>query len=367
MARRLDIAILGQSLRSASGSGHATIWRGLVRALLRRGHRVRFHERDRPAYAENRDLPDELAACLRVYGSVEALRATRGRDIADADVVILGSCVPEGAQVANWLIEEARGIVAFYDLDTPVTLAKLCDGTCDYVRTDQVGRFDLYLSVAGGPLLERLQRQYGARARPLYGSVDAERFAPLEAAGGYDLGYLGSCDADRQRLLRWYMLGVAAAWPEGRFAIAGSRYPAGIAWPGNVTRIEHLPSARHRAFYAAQRFTLHLTPADTAGCAPSVRLFEAAACGVPVISNAWPGIETLFAPGEEILLAQEPGQVLDWLQRMPDSARRQIGAAARRRVLDAHTAAHRAETLEGYLEGAAAHVRAAPVERERVS
>lgn len=369
MPAALDVAILGLSLRSAWGNGHATTFRALVRALLRRGHRVRFYERDRPWYAANQDLPDDLTSCLAVYDDVESLRAVHGRDIAAADVAILGSFVPDGADVGEWLLGGARGVTAFYDIDTPVTLAKLRAGDCGYLRGDQIGRFDLYLSFTGGPTLDLLRRRYGARAEALYCAVDPERYAPSDASPDYDLGYLGTYSPDRQRLLHWYLLEAAKAWPQGRFVVAGPQYPPGIRWPDNVARIEHLPPANHRAFYASQRFTLNLTRADmtAAGWSPSVRLFEAAACGVPVISDVWPGIDAFFEPGKEILLAHEPGQVLDWLRRMPESGRRQMGGAARRRVLAEHTADHRVRTLEGYVDRARGRRRAIPAEREPVS
>lgn len=369
MAGALDVVILGLSLRSAWGNGHATTFRALVRSMLRRGHRVRFYERDCPRYAENQDLPEDLAACLTVYDSIESLRALHCREIAGADVAILGSFVPEGTEVGDWLLNAALGVTAFYDIDTPVTLAKLHAGDCDYLRADQIGRFDLYLSFTGGPTLDLLRRRHGARAEPLYCGVDPGCYAPCDATPEYDLGYLGTYSPDRQRLLHWYLLEAAKAWPQGRFVVAGPQYPREIRWPDNVTRIEHLPPARHRAFYASQRFTLNLTRADmtAAGWSPGVRLFEAAACGVPVISDAWPGIDAFFAPGKEILVAHEPGQVLDWLRRMPESGRRQIGTAARRRALAEHTADHRVRTLEGYIDDVIAGRNAAPVEQENVS
>lgn len=354
MQGALDFAFLGLSLRSAWGNGHATTYRALLRALLRRGHRVRFYERERSWYADNQDLPDDLAPCLRLYEDLESLRDRYGPEIVAADVAVLGSFVPEGAHVADWLLRAVHGITAFYDIDTPVTLAKLREDGCDYLRADQIADFRLYLSFTGGPFLESLRCRYGARAEPLYCAVDAQQYAPSRKQHEYDLGYLGTYSADRQPLLRGYLLELAEAWPGGRFAVAGPQYPESIDWPCNVARIEHLEPARHRAFYTSQRFTLNLTRADmvAAGWSPSVRLFEAAACGVPIISDVWPGIEAFFAPGEEILLAREPLQVLDWLRNVPEARRLALGAAARRRVLAEHTADHRARTLERYIDRA---------------
>jgi spore maturation protein CgeB len=350
----LDFAFLGLSLRSAWGNGHAATYRALIRALRARGHRVRFYERDRSWYADNQDLPRDLASCLVLYDDPESLRDEHGDDITAADVVVLGSFVPEGARIADWLLRTAHGVTAFYDIDTPVTMAKLREGGCDYLRADQIAEFGVYLSFTGGPFLDRLRRHYGARAVALYCAVDAERYAPSRTPAQYDLGYLGTYSDDRQPLLQRNLLDVAAQWPGGRFAVAGPQYPESIDWPVNVTRIEHLAPARHRAFYNAQRFTLNLTRADmvAAGWSPSVRLFEAAACGVPIISDAWPGIEAFFAPDDEILLAHEPAQVLAWLRDTPETRRRALGAAARRRVLAEHTAEHRAETLERCIERA---------------
>jgi spore maturation protein CgeB len=267
---------------------------------------------------------------------------------------VLGSFVPDGTRIADWLLRTAHGVTAFYDIDTPVTMAKLREGGCDYLRADQIAEFGVYLSFTGGPFLDRLRRRYGARAVALYCAVDAERYAPSRTPAQYDLGYLGTYSDDRQPLLQRNLLDVAAQWPGGRFAVAGPQYPESIDWPVNVTRIEHLAPARHRAFYNAQRFTLNLTRADmvAAGWSPSVRLFEAAACGVPIISDAWPGIEAFFAPDDEILLAHEPAQVLAWLRDTPETRRRALGAAARRRVLAEHTAGHRAEALERCIEHA---------------
>jgi spore maturation protein CgeB len=352
MSRALDFAFLGLSLRSAWGNGHATTYRALLRALRKRGHHVRFYERSQAWYADNEDLPDDLASCLTVYGDLAPLQAEHGADIAAADVAVLGSYVPEGARVAEWLLSRAHGVTAFYDIDTPITVANLREGRCDYLRADQVGRFDLYLSFTGGPLLDTLRRDYGADAEPLYCAVDPAAYAPASSPPRYDLGYLGTYSADRQRALARYLLDVASAWPAGRFAVAGAQYPQDIDWPANVARAEHLPPAQHRDFYTAQRFTLNLTRADmvAAGFSPSVRLFEAAACGVPVISDAWCGLDTFFEPGREILIANDDAEVSNWLRHMPEARRKAIGRAARQRVLAEHTAAHRARTLENYIE-----------------
>ncbi|HJU26113.1 MAG TPA: glycosyltransferase [Rhodanobacteraceae bacterium] len=366
MTSALEIVILGLSMRSSWGNGHATTYRALTRALRKRGHQVRFLERDVQWYADNEDAPGDLEACIELYGSVEQLRDERANDIAQADLVVVGSYVPDGIEIGEWVQRSARGTVAFYDIDTPVTLAKLEAGRCDYLHPRLIAGYDLYLSFTGGPVLDTLRVRYGAHAVPFYCAVDPERYAPTPMPPRYDLGYMGTYSADRQPALESLLIGPARDWPAGRFIVAGPQYPRGIEWPDNVHRVEHLGPDEHPEFYNAQRFTLNVTRADmvAAGWSPSVRLFEAAACGTPIISDAWPGLDTLFEPGREILIAREARQVLYWLRDMPSKRRRAIGAAARARVLAGHTAAHRAQALERYLDRVARRSTAARSRRQ---
>ena len=333
------------------GNGHATTYRGLVRELVGRGHRVRFLERDVRWYASHRDLPEPPYGETALYGGLDELRSRFTRAVAEADLVIVGSYVPEGVAVGEWVIETATGVTAFYDIDTPVTLAKLARGDYEYLHPSLIPRYDVYLSFNGGPTLQRLEDVHGSpRARPLYCAADPALYHPDGRPPDYDLGYLGTYSDDRQPPLERLGLEPARRWPEGRFVVAGPQYPTSIAWPPNVERTEHVPPERHRAFYNRQRFTLNITRADmvAAGYAPSVRLFEAAACATPIISDAWEGLETFFTPGEEVLISRSPEDTLRYLREMPEEERRAVGERARARVLKEHTAAHRAETLEGY-------------------
>ncbi|HVL39168.1 MAG TPA: glycosyltransferase, partial [Fimbriimonadaceae bacterium] len=306
MPDRLRIVILGLSITSSWGNGHATTYRGLVRELTRRGHDVLFLERDVPWYAAQRDLPTPPYGRLQLYDSIDELESSWARDVRDADFVLVGSYVPEGVQVGKWVLETADGATGFYDIDTPVTLAKLAVGDHEYLSPDLIPRYDVYFSFSGGPTLEVLQRELGSPwARPLYCSFDPEAYFPEPREPQWDLGYMGTYSDDRQPPLERLMLDAARLTPSARFVVAGPQYPATIQWPSNVERIEHLPPAEHRAFYNRQRFTLNITRADMirAGYSPSVRLFEAAACGVPIISDYWPGLESFFRLGEEILVS----------------------------------------------------------------
>jgi spore maturation protein CgeB len=337
----VNVVVLGLSITSSWGNGHATNYRALLDALANRGHNVLFLERDVPWYASSRDFE---AAYVSLYRSLDELRERHECDVREADLVIVGSFVPEGVAVGEWALDTACGPVAFWDIDTPVTAAKLAAGDHEYLSPELVSRYDVYLSFTGGPLLERLGAR---RARPFYCMVDPDRYRPGEIERRYSLGYLGTYSADRDEPFERLLLGVARRLPELRFAVGGPQYPDTIEWPANVERAEHVPPAAHPRFYASQRLTLNVTRAAMveAGWSPSVRLFEAAACGVPIMSDSWPGLDRFFVPGEELLVADSTEAAVE-LVRMPDDELEQIAAAARRRVLAEHTADRRAEQLE---------------------
>jgi spore maturation protein CgeB len=292
-----------------------------------------------------------------MYESVIQLERSFAGAVRDADLVVIGSFVPEGVEVAGWVLDQARGAVAFYDIDTPVTIHKLRRRDTEYLSPDLVERFDLYLSFTAGPALAVLHEEFGAR-RPeaFYCFVDPELYAPVGAPLEFALNYLGTYSAGRQPTMDELLLAPARRRPGERFAVAGPMYPPDFEWPSNVERIEHLAPAEHPRFYSATRFTLNVTRPEMRelGYSPSVRLFEAGACGTAIISDVWPGLDTVFVPGEEILLAGACGDVLRLLDELTEEERAQIGAAARRRVLAEHTADRRVEQLHELLSGAVA-------------
>jgi spore maturation protein CgeB len=352
MTETLNIVMLGLSITSSWGNGHATTYRALARALHHRGHRVLFLERDQPWYAQNRDLPNPGYATVRLYGSLEELADLYTDEVARADLALVGSYVPEGAEVGRWMIETARGVRAFYDIDTPITLNRLATGCHDYLHPSLIPEFDLYLSFTGGPLLDIIHRFYhAARVEPLYCSVDPELYFPEEGEMEFDLGYMGTYSEDRQPTLDELLIEPARRWPTGRFTVVGPQFPNTLGWPQNVRHLQHLSPDGHRRFYTGQRFTLNVTRREMirAGWSPSVRLFEAAACGTPIISDDWRGLNDFFKIGDEILVARTAADVLRYLSKMPEATRRRIGENARARVLAAHTSAHRALELEHYV------------------
>ena len=353
----MKIVFLGLSITSSWGNGHATNYRALVTALTTRGHDVLFLERDVPWYAARRDLPRPPRGRTELYSSVEQLRARFAADVGAADLVVVGSYVPEGTAVADWALAGADGAVAFWDIDTPVTVEKLEAGDEEYLSRDLVPRFDLYLSFTGGPLLERLEHEFGARrARAFYCMADAATYRPTEAEERWLLGYLGTYSDDRQPAVESLLLDPARRLPETRFVAAGPQYPPDVAWPPNVERIEHLSPGEHAAFYTAQRFTLNVTRGAMvrAGWSPSVRLFEAAACGTPVLSDRWDGLDRFFVPGKEIVIVDSADDVQAALHDLSPADARAIGAAARTRVLAEHTPERRAAELEAHARELAA-------------
>ena len=351
----MNISVLGLSLSSSWGNGHATTYRALLRALAARGHRITFYEREQPWYAAARDLAEPDFCRLVLYDSLVELDEYLA-EIAGSDATLLGSFVPEGPAVAERLLSAGGRLLAFYDIDTPVTLARLAAGDSEYLRADLVPAFDLYLSFSGGKALSVLKRRYGARrALAFYCSVDPARYRPLDLPKRWDLGYLGTYSDDRQPALERLLLEPARRLPDCRFVVAGAQYPADIAWPANVTRLEHVPPADHAEFYSSCRFALNVTRKDMIrlGHSPSVRLFEAAACATPTISDRWPGLDDTFAIGRELLTADTAEEVVALLTSTDREGARAIGRAALARVLRDHQAMRRAEELEQALEAAA--------------
>ncbi len=274
-----------------------------------------------------------------------------GALVAKADLVILGSYVPDGIAIADWMTARARGVTAFYDIDTPVTLAGLEGGKVSYLSARLIPRFDLYLSFTGGPLLKLIEDAYGSpRARVLHCAAEMQPAMHGSGEPRWALGYLGTYSRDREAGLKKLLIRPARQLTKEHFVVAGPQYPSTVSWPTNVARIEHLPPGRHAEFYGQQRFTLNVTRADmvAAGYSPSVRLFEAAAAGVPIISDNWAGLDTFFLPGSEILTAESTEQVVQILTELPEQRRRDIAAAASARILSSHTPQHRARQLEDY-------------------
>lgn len=367
MQSPLNIVFIGLSITCAWGNCHASIYRNLVKGLQRCGHNILFLEWDAPWYRQHRDLPSPAYCEVGIYDSLDALKSAFGKEICNADAVVIGSYTYEGIQIGRWVLENAAGLTVFYDIDTPITLARLHGGGCGYLSADLIPRYDLYLSAIGGPVLKRFEAAYGAkRTYPLYCSVDPDLYYPEVHSRDYVLGYLGNYSPDRQSTLERYLIDPARRYPDRRFAITGANYPAGIHWPTNIDYMEYLLPARHREFYGRQRFALNITRPDAVawGYSPSIRLLEAAACSVPVISDYWVGLETFFKPGVEIITVQSTVEILKILDKYTVEECMTMGEMARNRTLQSHSGVRRAGEFVAYLMQASASYEKAGVRHE---
>ncbi|HZQ69613.1 MAG TPA: glycosyltransferase [Terriglobales bacterium] len=351
----MRLAIFGLTISSSWGNGHATIWRGLCAALARRGHEVTFFERDVSYYANHRDLADPPGYRIVFYSDWDQVEPQARAVLNRVDAAMITSYCPDAVAAAELILASKVPVRVYYDLDTPVTLERLREqGTVEYVPSYGLEPFDLVLSYTGGRALRELQQRLGARkVAPLYGSVDPDTHRPVQpnARYGSDLSYLGTYAADRQPTLNRLFIEPARRLPEKRFLIGGAQYPDDFPWTENIWFVSHVPPAQHPAFYCSSKLTLSVTRAAMAemGYCPSGRLFEAAACETPLVSDWWDGLDEFFEPGREILVASTASEVLSALTQEPEQLRR-VGTAARQRVMAEHTADHRCQELIRLLE-----------------
>lgn len=354
----MKIVIFGLTVSSSWGNGHATPYRALLRALHRMGHQVIFYERDVPYYAKRRDFASADFCDLVLYSDWEGVRSRARADANDCDVVIHASYCVEGARIIDELADVNAALRVFYDLDTAITLEKLSSGSPDYLRADQVPSFDLYLSWCGGEILGEVERRWRARkALPLYGCVDPDVHKRVAVPEQYRclMSHMGTYAADRQHKLETLFVEPAHRRPCDTFVLAGSMYPYGTEWPSNVRHFDHVSPHDHPALYSSSRFTLNITRDSMArvGYCPSGRLFEAAACGTPIISDWFEGLDHFFTPEEEIFIVRDTEDVLRALDASDEQLAR-LANRARQKTLAENSGERRATELIGYLEDAGA-------------
>lgn len=352
----MQITIFGLTLSSAWANGHATPYRALIRALNAMGHRVRFYEKDAVYYSRHRDFYTAPFCELVIYSDWDAVRAEAIAHAGASDVVLVASYCPEGVRISNEILELAGPLKVFYDLDTPVTFAKFqAEGTTEYLDPKQIPAFDLVLSFTGGGALRKLEQEFGARmARPLHGCVDPDVYRRVAAKPEWmcDLSYMGTYALDRQPKLEELFLTPAKQMPEKKFVLAGSMYPWPWYFPENVNKLEHVFPPHHAEMYSSSRMTLNITRLDMAdsGYCPSGRFFEAAACGCPILTDTWEGLDTFFTE-EEVVMVNSASDVNDAL-RLDEGALQRIAERARQRTLDEHTGTRRTQQLLKYFEEA---------------
>lgn len=353
----MKITFFGLTITSSWGNGHATTYRALCKALARRGHTIDFIEKDVEWYRSNRDMPAPEYCSVIFYDEWTTSANRLISSARESDVIVIGSYFPDAILAATALLDHGIGPVVFYDIDTPITLAALRanHGGPEYLTPALIPHFATYLSFTGGPALRELEQRFGSpRALPFYCSVDPDLYRPSPSRAEFtcDLSYLGTYASDRQPKLMHLLNDSAALLPHSQFIVAGPQYPADISWQPNVHRIIHLSPREHAAFYSSSRFTLNLTRDDMAlaGYSPSVRLFEASACGAAILSDSWPGLDHFLTPGEEILLPQDNYEVVDLIRNLSDDERHSLGRRARERILANHTSDHRAREFERIVE-----------------
>lgn len=347
----MKIVVFGLSITSAWGNGHATTFRALLGALHRRGHDIVFYEKNVEWYASNRDLPHPACCTLRLYHDWSKIVSQVRRELSDADVALVGSYFPDGITAIDEVLDNPVPVRAFYDIDTPITISGLRENDeTEYLRASQIAGFHVYFSFTGGPILREIEQRFGvALATELYCSFDPAAYRRFKVNKRFacDLSYMGTYAADRQAKLQEFLIQPAEKSRDRTFIVAGPQYPKSILWPKNVRRIVHLNPRWHARFYSSSRLTLNVTRREMvrAGFSPSVRLFEAAACGAAIVSDNWPGLDTFFTPGSEILLPIDADDVVRYIG-LSDAELRNIGVAAQERVLLEHTSDVRAQQFE---------------------
>ncbi|WP_109486657.1 CgeB family protein [Occallatibacter savannae] len=348
----MKIVIYGLAITSSWGNGHATTYRSLCKALARRGHQIHFVEKNVEWFRDNRDMPHPEFCKVHLYTDWLESERNLVRLSKDADAVVVGSYFPDALAATEALLAAGCGPLLFYDIDTPITISRLrAEGRAEYITAEQISHFSAYLSFTGGPVLREIEERFNSPcAVPFYCSVDPELYRPKPVMRDFEcaLSYLGTHASDRQPKLMNLLNGTAELMPESRFIVAGAQYPKDTPWAKNVERITHLSPPDHPSFYCSSKFTLNLTRDEmvAAGYSPSVRLFEASACGAAIVSDYWKGLEHVLTPNQEVLLPKDAYEVAQIIRTMPDAERTRMGLNARERILSAHTAAHRAIEFE---------------------
>jgi len=352
----IDIAFFGSSLVSAYWNGAATYYRGIIRALARRGHRVTFYEPNAYGRQEHRDIADPPWARVVVYSGDGTEGVTRALETArTADLLVKAS----GIGVFDALLERAvleirraDALVAFWDVDAPATLDRLAQDPDDPFRT-LVPKYDLVFTYGGGdPVVQAYQRLGARRCEPVYNALDPETHHPVppDARFEADLGFLGNRLPDREERVNRFFLDAARGRPERRFVLGGSGW-GDKPLPPNVDYVGHVYTRDHNAFNCTPRAVLNVNRESMAryGFSPPTRVFEAAGAGGCLITDAWEGIELFLEPGREVLVAADGAEVYEHLDRLGPGAGHAIGERARHRILAEHTYDHRAAQVEAVL------------------
>jgi spore maturation protein CgeB len=353
----LRIAFFGSSLVSAYWNGAATYYRGIVRALHERGHRITFYEPDAFGRQKHRDMADPDWATVVVYPGDEA-GALRAVDQAEgADLMVKASGVGACDELLEQAILAARTpatLAVYWDVDAPATLDRVGGNGHDPFRP-LIPRYDLIFTYGGGEPVLSGYRRLGARACvPIYNALDPATHFPASPDPRFegDLGFLGNRLPDREHRVEEFFLGPAEILKDRRFVLGGSGW-GDRPVPTSVRYVGHVYTRDHNAFNSTPTAVLNVSRESMAryGFSPPTRVFEAAGAGACLITDAWEGIELFLEPDTEALVASSGDEVSAHLESLDSARARAIGTRARQRILAHHTYAQRAVEVEAALEG----------------
>lgn len=356
----MKIAFFASSLVSAYWNGAATYYRGIVRALAERGHQVTFYEPDAYDRQKHRDMADPPWAKVVVYSAqsdAEVLRVVERARGADLVVKASGVGVHDGLLERAVLdLQKAGTLVAFWDVDAPATLDRVHADAADPFRP-LIPRYDIVLTYGGGEPVRQAYLGLGAReCVPIYNALDPSTHHPVPPEPRFegDLGFLGNRLPDREARVEEFFLRAAAQLPHRKMLLGGSGW-GDKQMPANVHYLGHVYTADHNAFNCTPRAVLNVSRESMAryGFSPATRVFEAAGAAACLITDAWEGLETFFAPGKEVLVAHDGDEVAEHVRTLDAERARAIGQAAYRHVLAEHTYAHRAAQVDDVLQGCA--------------
>jgi len=360
----MRIAFFGSSLVSAYWNGACTYYRGIIRALDARSHRVTFYEPDAFDRQEYRDIDDPPWAEVVVYepSDERAVREVVAR-AADFEVVVKASGVGVFDAVLEQAVAELEGPDAriFWDVDAPATLASM-EETTDQAENplrELIPAYDMVFTYGGGqPVIDRYAALGARSCTPIYNALDPETHHPEPPRPELtcDLAFLGNRLPDREARAEEFFFRVAEALPERSFLLGGNGWEDRVAGLGNVHCLGHVPPGDHNALNRSALAVLNVSRESMAtnGWSPATRVFEAAGAGACLVTDEWQGLEDFLAPGEEVLVARDGAEVAELLADLEPERARAIGEAAVARVLAEHTYDRRAEQVEAILAGAPA-------------
>ncbi len=357
----MNIAFFGSSLLSAYWNGAATYYRGIIRALHERGHRITFYEPDAFERQEHRDISPPPWAKVVVYKNSAEATLEQVKAASRSDLVIKASGVGVFDQLLESAVLESRKpdtIVAFWDVDAPATLDRISQDKHDPFL-NLIPKYDLILTYGGGEPVVSAYMAFGAReCVPIYNGLDCSTHHPVNREERFDsdLSFLGNRLPDREERVEKFFFEAAMVLPKNRFLLGGSGWES-KSRPANVEAIGHVYTHDHNALNCSAKAVLNISRESMAryGFSPATRVFEAAGAGACIISDEWDGIDCFFEPGREILVAKNGQEVADLLSSLTLETARRIGSAAFGRALAEHTYARRAAQVESILNAVGTH------------